>query len=76
VFGVSRSATGEPTIAAIEPASWLAARGLRVSVQKQPTNKWCETGRKITTPHQVSKCGLRLPVPASFMLLPVSVTSE
>lgn len=76
VFRVDRSGTGSAVLSAIEPSAWLAARGLKVSAKKHPATQWCEQGRKIQTPTQVNKCGLRVPVPASFMLLPVSVTSE
>lgn len=76
VFAVVRQPTGQLTLSAVEPAAWLAARGLAVSVKSHPAAKWCEGGRKIVAPAGVPKCGLKLPTPASFMLLPVSVTSE
>lgn len=76
VFGVLRSGAGALSLAAIEPAAWLAARGLRISEKSHPAARWCEGGRKIQTPAAVPTCGLKLPVPSGFMLLPVSVTSE
>lgn len=62
----------------LEPASWLASRGLRLSskshaVAAQGAN-WCEGGRKLVVPEHVAKCGMKLPAPTGYMLLPVSVT--
>jgi len=61
----------------IEPASWLAARGLRVSVKAHKSDatgaNWCEGGRKLTVPEEAGLCGMRLASPTGFMLLPVSV---
>ncbi len=76
VFGAVRSGSGAVSLVAIEPAAWLAARGLRVSEKSHPPGLWCEGGRKVRTPAKVPNCGLKLPVPSGFMLLPVSVTSE
>lgn len=62
-----------------EPASWLAARGLSISVKKRSKGEgglWCDGGRKISVPGYVPNCNIRLPTPGSFMLLPVSVTTE
>lgn len=61
-------------LSAIEPASWLAARGLKLSPAASPL--WCAQGRKILVPRAVASCGLRLPDPSSVMLLPVSTTTE
>ncbi len=67
---------GQVALAAVEPASWLAARGQTISCKKQAVASWCAQGRKIQTPKAVANCGLKLPVPGGFMLLPVSVISE
>lgn len=76
VFRVQRDPAGALALVALEPASWLAARGLAVSAKKISTALWCEQGRKIQVPHEVAQCGFQLPVPSSFMLLPVSVSSS
>jgi len=63
---------------ALEPASWLATRGLRLSAKKRSVSaegpNWCEGGRRLVVPEQVAKCGMKLPAPTGYMLLPVSVT--
>jgi len=58
----------------LEPASWLAARGLKPSSVASPL--WCAQGRKILVPRAVASCGFRLPDPSSVMLLPVSTMTE
>lgn len=64
----------------LEPASWLAARGLRISQRRHPADtegpNWCEGGRKLVVPESAGLCNLELPAPGGLMLLPVSVTME
>lgn len=57
-----------------EPASWLAVHGLRPSgnVANQP--QWCDANRQLNVPQQVAKCGIELPVPTAWALLPVRVS--
>jgi len=76
VYEIQRSADGRAQIGgALEPASWLAVHGIRVSSKKHPaTELWCEGGRKIVAPSNVANC-LRLPPPSGFALLPISVTT-
>jgi murein DD-endopeptidase MepM/ murein hydrolase activator NlpD len=77
VTEVMRDGKGGVSFRPIEPASWLAARGLRVaSSGAQPSALWCSHGRRITVPRAILSCGVRLPEPSSAMLLPVSVTTE
>jgi hypothetical protein len=72
-----REPSGKVSFRAIEPASWLAARGLRISKKGSvPSALWCTHGRKLTVPKGVLSCGLRLPEPSGLLLLPVSVSSE
>lgn len=73
-----RAADGQAKWVPNEPAAWLAARGLRVSAKKRAGggSQWCEGGRKIVVPKHVGECGIRLPSPGAFMLLPVSITME
>jgi hypothetical protein len=63
---------------AYEPASWLANHGLRVSHQTHKTTGavWCAGGRKLVVPQAIANCGMRLPPPNGFALLPVSATME
>lgn len=64
-------------IVALEPASWLASRGLRVASTLTEGGKWCSDGRKIAVPRDVhSRCPMELPKEAGFALLPVSVKEE
>lgn len=62
----------------LEPASWLATRGLKLAVKGRSGGAdgahWCESGRKLVVPADVAKCGLKLPAPTGYLLLPVSVT--
>jgi hypothetical protein len=68
---------GGVTFQSIEPASWLAARGLRVAqAENVPTSLWCSHGRSITVPTATLGCGIKLPEPSALMLLPVTVTTE
>lgn len=72
---VVRDAAGVKTVP-LEPASWLAARGLRISAKRRAgqAQQWCEGGRKLAVPEAVGKCGIKLPAPSGFMVLPVNVT--
>jgi len=75
VYMIDQSATvGRP----FEPASWLANHGLRVSHKTHKTSGavWCAGGRKLVVPQTVATCGMRLPPPNGFALLPVSATME
>jgi hypothetical protein len=78
VHAAHREPDGKVVWVPQEPASWLAARGLRVSAKRRAgaAQQWCETGRRVTVPQRVGGCGLRLPAPGSFMLLPVNITME
>lgn len=62
----------------LEPTSWLAARGLRLSAKAHSADaqgaNWCEGGRKLTVPEAVAKCGMKLPAPSGYLLLPVNVS--
>lgn len=62
----------------IEPSSWLAARGMQLTARKRSggATQWCEGGRRVSVPQKVGQCGIKLPTPGSFMLLPVSVSME
>jgi len=75
---VVRDASGRLSTVFIEPASWLAARGIRVSAKRRSGQaaQWCDTGRKLTVPQSVGRCGMRLPAPSGMMILPVSVSME
>lgn len=77
VTEIVRDAQGGVTFRPLEPAAWLAARGLRVAAHgNAPGTAWCTQGRKIVLPATAAKCGLRLPQPSAALLLPVSVTME
>lgn len=69
---------GSVSMVAIEPRSWLAARGISLTVKKAPdTDLWCGPGRHITVPQAVhAGCGLRMPDQSNFALLPVSITEQ
>lgn len=77
-FGVTEimNQNGSATMVALEPRSWLAARGVRLTVNKTPdTQLWCGPGRHITVPQAVHQgCGLQMPERSNFALLPVSIT--
>ncbi len=65
-------------LSAVEPASWLAARGYHI-VQSNTgkADLWCEQPRHITVPKAVhTTCGLMNPEPSGFALLPVSIDQE
>lgn len=77
VTEIVRSASGSITFRLLEPAAWLAARGLRIAAHDNaPGAAWCTHGRKIVLPQSAAKCGLKLPAPSAALLLPVSVTME
>lgn len=77
VTAIESRGQGEVITTKIEPASWLAARGLRVSEKTHKSDatgqNWCEGGRKLVVPEAAGLCGMRLASPSGFMLLPVSV---
>lgn len=72
VAQIQRSADNRLGTVGLEPASWLAARGLRAAVRLAPGPLWCQGGRSLVVPPDVARCGLRLPDPPGFSLLPVS----
>lgn len=79
VYDIQRSAGGSAAIGRpYEPASWLANHGCRVShvYHKNTGGVWCVGGRHLTVPQAVANCGMRLPPPNGFALLPVSATME
>lgn len=78
VWTLDRTAGGQPQMGkAIEPASWLATHGARISaVNHMAQNQtWCSGGRKLVVPQTIaSQCGTVLPAPSGYALLPTSVT--
>lgn len=71
-----RESDGSVTFRPIDPAAWLAARGLHVAQSGNvPSELWCSHGRSITVPSSTLSCGVKLPAPSALMLLPVSVTT-
>jgi len=78
MFGVTGlvNESGTPALASVEPRSWLAVRGINLTVRKAPpTDLWCGPGRHVTVPQSVHMgCGLLAPDKSNFALLPVSVT--
>lgn len=79
VYEIARTASGGATLGRpYEPAAWLANHGCAVSHKKHKVSGavWCEGGRKLVVPDSVAKCGIRLPPPNGFALLPVSATME
>ena len=79
VYEIARTGSGSATLGRpYEPASWLANHGCTVSHKKHKVSGavWCEGGRKLVVPEAVAKCGIRLPPPNGFALLPVSATME
>lgn len=73
VSQLTRLADGSLALKPLEPASWLAARGLRPATRTTPGMQWCQGGRTLVVPQDVARCGMRLPEPSSFSLLPVNV---
>ncbi len=60
----------------VEPAAWLAARGMGISRKGNvKSSLWCTRGRTLEMPSAVATCNIKLPKPPGFMLLPVSVTT-
>jgi hypothetical protein len=72
VAQIQRLAGGALALTLLEPASWLATRGLRAATKQIPGALWCQGGRTLTIPQDVARCGMRLPDPSGFSLLPVS----
>jgi hypothetical protein len=73
VSQITRLVDGTIALAPLEPASWLAARGLRAGTKLVSGVKWCQGGRSLVVPQDVAQCGLRIPDPPGFSLLPVNV---
>jgi hypothetical protein len=71
---VSRTSSGTVVGAPFEPAAWLAVRGLRISSKSKEASLWCEAGRELSVPQGVAKCGIELPAPSPYSLLPVTVS--
>lgn len=72
-----RENDGSITFRPIDPASYLAARGLKIAQSgNTPSGLWCTHGRNITVPTDTLACGIKLPEPSALMLLPVTVTTE
>ncbi len=77
VWELGRTASGQAVMGkAIEPASWLATHGAKISAKYHATTStWCGGGRKLVVPQTAaSQCGVKLPAPSGYALLPVSVT--
>ncbi len=77
VWSLQRTPSGQAQIgAALEPASYLATHGIKVSAtyhKNQAT--WCGAGRKLVVPQSVaSQCDITLPAPSGYALLPISAT--
>jgi hypothetical protein len=77
VWQLQRTASGQAQMgAAIEPASWLATHGIKISAtyHKNQTT-WCGAGRKLVVPQTIaSQCNITLPAPTGYALLPISAT--
>ena len=73
VAQLTRLVDGSLALAPLDPSSWLALRGLRAATELSPSTAWCAGGRRLSVPQDVARCGLRLPEPSGFSLLPVSV---
>lgn len=71
---ITRGPSGTTVGAPYEPASWLAVRGLKISGKSKQASLWCESGRALAVPQAVAKCGIELPAPSPYSLLPVSVS--
>lgn len=79
VWQLQRSPSGTAQMgAAIEPASYLATHGAKISAKEHASSTaslWCSAGRKLVVPQAASsQCGITLPPPSGYALLPVSVT--
>ncbi len=75
-FGVWEVIDGQ--LVAIEPSSWLAARGYKIAASSSGAEDlWCEQRRHIVVPKAVhQQCKLKNPSAAGFALLPVSIEQE
>lgn len=79
VYEIARTQSGTAAIGRpFEPASWLANHGCHISHKAHKTSGdvWCAGGRKLVVPQAVANCGIRLPPPNGFALLPVSATMD
>ena len=76
VSQITRLADGSLALTPLEPASWLASRGLRAATKLVPGMQWCQGGRTLIVPQNVAQCGMRIPDPPGFSLLPVSSRLE
>jgi len=77
VTEIVRGASGQIGVRALEPASWLASRGLSIAAKGNAKGTlWCTHGRNIVLPAKVAQCGTKLPAPSAALFLPVSVTME
>jgi hypothetical protein len=79
VWQLQRTTSGTAQMgAAIEPASYLATHGAKISAKDHAASAgalWCSTGRKLVVPQTASsQCNITLPPPSGYALLPVSVT--
>jgi hypothetical protein len=79
VWNLSRTSAGQAAMGtAVEPASWLATHGAKISAKfhvPSPQAAWCSGGRKLVVPQTIaSQCGTELPAPSGYALLPMSVT--
>lgn len=71
--------TGEGVdLVPVEPASWLAARGMKIAMKEEGDGGlWCTEKRHLIVPKDAhGKCKLRNPRAAGFALLPVSIEQE
>lgn len=77
VWQLDRTTAGAAKMGkAIEPASWLATHGARVSATYHKNqDTWCAAGRKLVVPQALaSQCGMILPPPNGYAILPISAT--
>jgi len=73
VYSLNRSPDGSLVIGKpIEPSAWLAVHGLKSSTARG--SDWCGGGRTLRVPQQVAQCGMELPQPGAFSLLPVNIS--
>src|SRR5882724_536006 len=71
VWTLSRNTSGQAVMGkAIEPASWLATHGAKISAKYHASSAtWCAGGRKLIVPQTVaSQCGTVLPAPSGYAL--------
>jgi hypothetical protein len=79
VWQLLRTSSGTAQMGkAIEPASYLATHGAKISAKEHAAGAaalWCSGGRKLVVPQTAaSQCNIMLPPPSGYALLPVSVT--